>query len=92
MIDPSKKKAEILKFEVLEGIKGWIILTGESVLNTFKLGDRKGTLFASRRQVKSFLSKALFPPDKDIEAQVHSVMTFFNQINVGAQQLIYQNL
>jgi hypothetical protein len=49
MIDPSTTVAKTFKFKVLEAMKGWVILTGESVLNTFKQGDRKGTLFASKR-------------------------------------------
>ena len=38
----------ILKFEVLEAIKGWKILTGESLIEKFSAEDRKSTLFANR--------------------------------------------
>lgn len=61
MLDSSKTPARLLKFQILDSIKGWIILTGESVYNAFKASDRKGTLLATKRQVKQFLQKVLAP-------------------------------
>lgn len=61
MRDTSLKLARLLKFEILEALKGWVILNGEGILNTFKAGDRKGTLLAAKRQIEQFLSKMLSP-------------------------------
>lgn len=41
MKDYTLKFADTLKFEILESIKGWIIMTGESILEIFKKYDKQ---------------------------------------------------
>jgi hypothetical protein len=80
MLDSSLTQARRLKFEILESIKGWIVLSGESILNSFKGGDRKGTLLATKRQIKVFLQKVLSPKPAS-DALADTMTHFFMQVN-----------
>lgn len=42
MKDRTLKFARTLKFEILESIKGWVIMTSESILEIFKRFDKQG--------------------------------------------------
>lgn len=57
MQDSSVGLMQTLKFKVLEQLKVWSVVTGDQMLNSFKTGDRKGTLLATKRQVEQFMSK-----------------------------------
>jgi hypothetical protein len=55
MLDKILTFSRPFKFEVLQSMKGWVALTGGSISDMFKLQDKKGTLFAAKRQLKQVL-------------------------------------
>lgn len=60
-------------------MKGWAALTGDKITKVFKLNDKKGTLYANKRQLKSFLQKVLMPePVSDL--LLSSVLEFFGRV------------
>ena len=67
--------ARLLKYDVLESLKGYVILTGDSILNQFKSGDSKGTLQSVKKKLKDFLSRVCGKNFK--EDSVKAVIEFF---------------
>jgi hypothetical protein len=51
MKDTAIKYAKILKNEIFESIKGWLILQSDTVLGLFKQIDRRGTYLATTRML-----------------------------------------
>ena len=61
MMDKTLTLSRPFKFEILQAMKGWVTLTGGSISEQFKLQDKRGTLLASRRQLKQVLAKIMAP-------------------------------
>ena len=60
-------------------MKSWIVLTGDSITNTFKLTDKKGTLLANKKQLIVFLSKIVGP---QLQAElIDAIFKFFMRVN-----------
>jgi hypothetical protein len=87
MKDSAVGLMQTLKFKVLDQLQVWSVVTGEQVLSSFKTGDRKGTLLASRRQVEQFVSKIIADLSK-VREVVHALFQFFQQINAQSQPCI----
>jgi len=49
MLDKKLTYSRPFKFEVLQAVKGWVALTGGSVIELFKTQDKKGTLYSAKR-------------------------------------------
>lgn len=80
MKDPTLKYAQMLKVDIFETIKGWLILQSNTVLGLFKQIDRRGTYLATTRMLKAFMIRVL-QPRECTEAMISSITTFFKQVN-----------
>ena len=80
MKDPALISAKILKNEIFESIKGWLILQSDTVLGLFKQIDRRGTYLATTRMLKSFLVRVV-QPRECTEKMIESITMFFRQVN-----------
>jgi len=78
MIDEKRCHSRCLKWKVLEQIKRWHLLTGGTVMATMKGLDRKGTLMANTRQLKTFLMKIGVNPT-DISDALLALFMFFRR-------------
>ena len=80
MMDKTLTLSRPFKFEILQAMKGWVTLTGGSISEQFKLQDKKGTLLASRRQLKQVLAK-IMAPKAVTDLHIQSVLEFFARVN-----------
>ena len=80
MMDKTLTLSRPFKFEILQSMKGWVTLTGGSISEQFKLQDKRGTLLASRRQLKQVLAK-IMTPKIVTDLHMQSVLEFFARVN-----------